>query len=79
MRSEPTTSELQALATRQQQQLDTQARLIAARENRLRQVNYCCEEKKTNAKHFFFISVFQLNGLAFYLLIVCKCCSKKKR
>lgn len=54
MRSEPTTSELQALATRQQQQLDTQARLIAARENRLRQVNYCCEEKKTNAKHFFF-------------------------
>lgn len=38
MRSEPTTSELQALATRQQQQLDTQARLIAARENRLRQV-----------------------------------------
>jgi hypothetical protein len=38
MRGEPTTSELQALAARQQQQLDTQARLIAAREHRLRQV-----------------------------------------
>ena len=38
MRGEPTTVELQALAARQQQQLDTQARLIAAREHRLRQV-----------------------------------------
>ena len=38
MRGEPTTSELQALAARQQHQLDTQARLIAAREHRLRQV-----------------------------------------
>ena len=40
MRGEPTAGELQALAARQQQQLDTQARLIAAREQRLRQV-YC--------------------------------------
>ena len=39
MRGEPSTSELQALAARQQQQLDNQARLIAAREHRLRQVN----------------------------------------
>ena len=39
MRGEPSTSELQALAARQQQQLDTQARLIAAREHRLRQVH----------------------------------------
>lgn len=38
MRGEPSTGELQALAARQQQQLDTQARLIAAREHRLRQV-----------------------------------------
>lgn len=57
MRSEPTTSELQALATRQQQQLDTQARLIAARENRLRQVNYCCEEKKQTRNFFFYFRV----------------------
>jgi len=38
MRGEPSTSELQALAARQQHQLDNQARLIAAKEQRLRQV-----------------------------------------
>lgn len=43
MRGEPTTGELQALAARQQQQLDTQARLIAAREHRLRQVKTPCD------------------------------------
>jgi hypothetical protein len=66
MRGEPTTSELQALAARQQQQLDTQARLIAAREHRLRQVKknlqqilkkkkyYCLERnsKKNNSFDF---------------------------
>ena len=45
MRGEPTTGELQALAARQQQQLDTQARLIAAREHRLRQVKKFFETK----------------------------------
>ena len=38
MRGEPSTGELQALAGRQHQQLENQARLIAAREHRLRQV-----------------------------------------
>jgi len=38
MRGEPSTSELQAIAARQQHQFDSQARLIAAKEQRLRQV-----------------------------------------
>ena len=61
MRGEPTTSELQALAARQQQQLDTQARLIAAREHRLRQVkkrNFLkCYYREGTPKTVFFISV----------------------
>lgn len=54
MRGEPSTSELQALAARQQQQLDTQARLIAAREHRLRQV--------------YWLTSCPLNGFSFYCL-----------
>lgn len=42
MRGEPTMQELQGLAARQRLQLDNQARLIAAREQRLRQVMLFC-------------------------------------
>jgi len=54
MRGEPSTSELHALAARQQHQLDSQARLIAAKEQRLRQVqegiNGCSNDSSVSSE-----------------------------